>query len=56
MINFFKKILENFKVPNEQERLHAYLSQAVDRVHLEHLEREYFRNQHKGNFNVAIHK
>lgn len=56
MIKFFKKLLENFKIPSEQERIHAYLSQAVDRAHLEHLEREYFRNQRRGDSNVALYK
>lgn len=29
---------------SESERMHRFLSQARDRVHLEQLEREWFRN------------
>jgi hypothetical protein len=40
MFQFIKKI---FAVKSEQERLHEYLCQATDRVHLEWLQREWDR-------------
>ncbi len=42
------KFLKNlFKFRSEQDRMYNYLSQATDRVHLEHLQREWDRMSHK---------
>lgn len=43
MTNFLKKL---FRSRSEQERMHDYLSQATDRVHLEYLQREWDRMSH----------
>lgn len=43
MITFFKKL---FRSRSEQERMYEYLCQATDRVHLEHLQREWDRMSH----------
>lgn len=40
-----KKIMDFFRVPTEEERMIAFLSQAQDRVHLEYLERQWFENR-----------
>ena len=58
MLKFISNFFSRFRIPSEQERLHAYLSQATDRVHLEHLEREYWNSKKDrgSNFYVAIHK
>lgn len=45
MIGFIKKLLYPFtaeaEFAREQRAMHAFLSQAVDRYHLEYLEREW---------------
>lgn len=46
MTNLINKFMDWFKLPNEQERLYAYLSQAVDRVHLEYLQKEWDRKSY----------
>ena len=58
MKQFFIKFFDRFRIPSEQERLHAYLSQATDRAHLEYLEKEYWNStkDRGSNFYVALHK
>jgi Ca2+-dependent lipid-binding protein len=43
MLKILRKWLKRLN-PSYQERMYAYLSQATDRIHLEVLEREWFRN------------
>lgn len=42
MFATIKKWFSRFN-PSHQERMMAYLNQATDRVHLEQLEREWFK-------------
>lgn len=50
-----KKLKEFFRGQTEEERMYAFLSQATDRVHLEHLEREWFQLRRKSS-NVALYR
>jgi hypothetical protein len=43
MVEYLKKL---FSRRSEQDRMYNYLSQATDRVHLEHLQREWDRMSH----------
>jgi len=43
MVSYLKKL---FSHRSEQDRMYNYLSQATDRVHLEHLQREWDRMSH----------
>lgn len=49
LIKLFNKLLYNFSAEAEYKRrynkMHEFLSQATDRLHLEQLEREWDRNQ-----------
>jgi hypothetical protein len=43
MVKYLKKL---FSVRSQQERMHDFLSQATDQVHLEYLQREWDRMSH----------
>ena len=43
MVAYLKKL---FSRRSEQDRMYNYLSQATDRVHLEHLQREWDHMSH----------